>query len=151
MIVTTPETAVTDGSVATDPTTAAVTVPPETAPATTAASIVQNYGNVDPGDLLFRIVIPRTDDEYNVVAGVSSKDLAKGPGHFADTPPPGQLGNTAIAGHRTGHGGPFLDLDQSRPGGWTAGTSNAIAHKPRQKNDFKIYSLRVPVHDSLSL
>jgi len=121
-VVVTPDTTVsTNGSAATDPSTPLDTVPvtsssSETVPVTTAAPEAQNYGDIDPGDALLKLVIPRIDFNWKVVAGVSSKDLAKGPGHFADTPLPGQLGNAAIAGHRTGHGGPFLDLDRLQPG-----------------------------------
>ncbi len=96
---------------------AASTVPltPATT-ATPAAPVVQNYGDIDPGDALAKLIIPSIDVNWKVVAGVSVKDLAKGPGHFPDTPLPGQLGNSAIAGHRTGHGGPFYDLDDLNPG-----------------------------------
>ena len=43
-------------------------------------------------------------------------DLKKGPGHYPDTPLPGQLGNASIAGHRTTYGAPFFNLDQLEPG-----------------------------------
>ena len=51
-----------------------------------------------------------------VVPGVRVNDLKKGPGHYPDTPLPGQLGNASIAGHRTTYGSPFFDLDQLAPG-----------------------------------
>ena len=44
--------------------------------------------------------------------GVSPADLKKGPGHYPETPLPGQLGNSAIAGHRTTYGQPFYDIDE---------------------------------------
>jgi sortase A len=47
---------------------------------------------------------------------VSVNDLKKGPGHYPDTPLPGQLGNSAIAGHRTTYGAPFGNLDSLEPG-----------------------------------
>jgi sortase A len=43
---------------------------------------------------------------------VTTRDLKKGPGHFPDTPLPGQLGNSAIAGHRTTYGQPFHNVDK---------------------------------------
>jgi sortase A len=49
------------------------------------------------------------------VEGVSVADLKKGPGHYPETPMPGQAGNAAIAGHRTTYGQPFHDLDQLQP------------------------------------
>ena len=51
-----------------------------------------------------------------VVAGVGREELKKGPGHYPQTPMPGQLGNSAIAGHRTTYGGPFLEIDELEPG-----------------------------------
>jgi sortase A len=51
-----------------------------------------------------------------VVEGATADALTKGPGHFPETPLPGQLGNAAIAGHRTTHLHPFFDIDQLQPG-----------------------------------
>ncbi|MEO6866762.1 MAG: class E sortase [Gaiellales bacterium] len=39
-------------------------------------------------------------------------DLSKGPGLYQNTPFPGTGAPLAIAGHRTTHGAPFLDLDR---------------------------------------
>ncbi|MBA2385786.1 MAG: class E sortase, partial [Acidimicrobiia bacterium] len=43
-------------------------------------------------------------------------DLKRGPGHYPQTPLPGQLGNAAIAGHRTSYGEPFAYIDQLQAG-----------------------------------
>ena len=43
-------------------------------------------------------------------------DLRKGPGHYRNTPLPGQPGNSAIAGHRTTYGAPFNRIDELAPG-----------------------------------
>ena len=51
-----------------------------------------------------------------IVEGVSVPDLRMGPGHYPGTPLPGQLGNAAIAGHRTTYGAPFNRLDEVDPG-----------------------------------
>ncbi|MEU6272956.1 class E sortase [Streptomyces populi] len=51
-----------------------------------------------------------------VVEGVSPGDLRKGPGHFPGTAAPGQKGNFAVAGHRTGWGQPFHRLPDLREG-----------------------------------
>ncbi len=53
--------------------------------------------------------------EY-LVEGTETADLRKGPGHYANTPLPGQRGTTAIAGHRTTYGAPFRRLDDIRRG-----------------------------------
>ena len=62
------------------------------------------------------IKIPKIGVEKAVVEGVSLSDLKKGPGHYPETPLPGQPGNAAIAGHRTTYGAPFFDLDELQPG-----------------------------------
>jgi sortase A len=64
------------------------------------------------GDPVARIEMPRIGVDKIVVAGVEKNDLKKGPGHYPETPLPGQLGNSAIAGHRTTFGQPFFDIDK---------------------------------------
>jgi LPXTG-site transpeptidase (sortase) family protein len=67
---------------------------------------------VEDGDAIARIELPSIGVDRIVVAGVDKDDLKKGPGHYPETPLPGQLGNAAIAGHRTTFGQPFIDVDQ---------------------------------------
>lgn len=64
------------------------------------------------GDAIARIQIPKIGLDDIVVNGTSRDDLRKAPGHFPETPFPGQVGNSAIAGHRTTYSAPFGDLDQ---------------------------------------
>jgi len=68
------------------------------------------------GDAIARIELPRIGVDKIVVAGVDKNDLKKGPGHYPETPMPGQLGNAAIAGHRTTFGQPFFDVDKMETG-----------------------------------
>jgi sortase A len=56
--------------------------------------------------------IPAIDLEKVVVQGVGEDDLQQGPGHYPETPLPGQAGNAAIAGHRTTYGAPFFRLNE---------------------------------------
>lgn len=51
-----------------------------------------------------------------VVEGTGVPELRKGPGHYEGSPLPGQVGNAAIAGHRTTYGAPFGDLEQLASG-----------------------------------
>ena len=51
-----------------------------------------------------------------IVQGTSTNDLRQGPGHYPGTPLPGEVGNAAIAGHRTTYGAPFYNLDELVPG-----------------------------------
>lgn len=68
-----------------------------------------------PGDAIGRISLPSLDRRYFVIEGTETDDLRKGPGHYADTPLPGQRGTVAIAGHRTTYGAPFRTIDQLKP------------------------------------
>jgi sortase A len=64
------------------------------------------------GDVVGRMVIDRIKVNKFVIAGVGYKELEKGPGLFAGSPLPGQLGNAAIAGHRTTFGAPFSRVNE---------------------------------------
>ncbi len=66
---------------------------------------------VAQGGGVFLIQMPTINVTKYVVAGVEAADLKKGPGHYPSTPFPGELGNSAIAGHRTTYGEPFRHLD----------------------------------------
>jgi sortase A len=68
------------------------------------------------GDAMARLVIPDIGVDKIVVEGVSLEDLKHGPGHYPDTPLPGQPGNSAIAGHRTTYGAPFNRVDELENG-----------------------------------
>ncbi len=74
---------------------------------------------IDPvpeGEATAHIRIPDIGVDKIVVEGVSLRDLKKGPGHYPETPLPGQEGNAAIAGHRTTYGAPFHRIDELEPG-----------------------------------
>jgi sortase A len=66
---------------------------------------------INEGDPIAIIDIPNLGVTKYVVAGVQTADLKKGPGHYPETPFPGELGNASIAGHRTTYGEPFRHLD----------------------------------------
>jgi sortase A len=68
------------------------------------------------GEATARIQIPAIGVDKIVVEGVALPDLKKGPGHYPNTPLPGQQGNAAIAGHRTTYGAPFNRIDELKPG-----------------------------------
>jgi len=101
-----------------DPPADAPTVtPPDGAPAPAPAPTPETF-DVEPGQPLAVLHIPRLGDDYSrvIVEGTAQVQLAQGPGHYLDTAMPGEEGNFAVAGHRVGRGSPFLDLDQLRPG-----------------------------------
>jgi sortase A len=70
-------------------------------------------------DEVFAIIrVPRlgSDWEWIVVDDVDLESLTRGPGHYSHSAMPGELGNLAIAGHRSGHGAPFHNLDRLQVG-----------------------------------
>lgn len=69
-----------------------------------------------PGDSIGRIRLPSLKRSYFMIEGTKTGDLRKGPGHYSDTPLPGQRGTVAIAGHRTTYGAPFRSVDKLRRG-----------------------------------
>jgi len=104
---------------------------PTTAPTTTADPAVPDTGPVDlvpvataPADLplpaygdpIAKLKIPKIGVESTVVEGVGLDQLKRGPGHYQETPLPGQKGNSAIAGHRTTYGAPFHNVDKLEVG-----------------------------------
>jgi sortase A len=68
------------------------------------------------GEPVGLIQIPRIGLDAAFVEGAADEDLALGPGHYPDSPLPGQGGNVTIAGHRTTHSAPFWSLDVLVPG-----------------------------------
>jgi sortase A len=94
--------------------------PEATAPTSSVVPVEQEIPPIERGHALALLEIPKIgktgDNALAVVPGVTLDDLKDGPGHYPDTPLPGQLGNSAIAGHRTTWGEPFRNIDKLEPG-----------------------------------
>src|SRR3954465_9261331 len=77
-----------------------------------------NVKNVPIGSGIAVLRIPRFGKGYHmvVVEGTGYEDLKKGPGHYPGTALPGQVGNFAVAGHRTTYLAPFNKIDVLRRG-----------------------------------
>jgi sortase A len=86
---------------------------PTTAPPVTAP---EDLPIPEPGEPIGRIVIPDIGSDFYIVEGVDLRWLQDGPGHFPETPLPGQPGNAAIAGHRVTWQAPFNRIDELQPG-----------------------------------
>jgi sortase A len=71
---------------------------------------------IDAGDPMGRIVMPAIGVSEVFVQGTGAGDLRAGPGHYPDTPFPGERGTVAIAGHRTTYGAPFRRVDKLERG-----------------------------------
>jgi sortase A len=67
-----------------------------------------------PGNAIGRLYLPKLHLHWVVVEGVTLHDIRYAPGHYPGTAMPGQIGNFAVAGHRSL--GIFWDLDRIQPG-----------------------------------
>jgi sortase A len=92
------------------------TAAPGDAASTTSTTVGPPPAPPEGGDAMAQIRIPKIGVDKIVVEGVTLEDLKRGPGHYTDTPFPGQPGNSAIAGHRTTYGAPFNRIDELAPG-----------------------------------
>jgi LPXTG-site transpeptidase (sortase) family protein len=63
-----------------------------------------------------RIIIPSIGVDVVMLEGTSTSDLKEGPGHWEETPFPGQGGNFVVSGHRTTYGAPFFKLNEVEVG-----------------------------------
>jgi sortase A len=98
-------------------TTVPTTEPTSAVPATTTTTVPPAALPPPPsGSAVAIIKIPKIGVDDAVVEGVGVSDLEKGPGHYPQTPMPGQAGNAAIAGHRTTYGAPFYRLNELAAG-----------------------------------
>lgn len=73
-------------------------------------------GEIEPGRVLTRILIPSIGLDALVVEGTGASALRAGAGHYRSTPLPCEAGNVGIAGHRTTYGKPFNRIDEIRFG-----------------------------------
>jgi sortase A len=75
-------------------------------------------GPVVPGRAFAVVRIPRLGPDWvrPVLEGTGRDVLQRGVGHYVGTALPGQVGNFAVAGHRTTYGRPFHDIDRLRAG-----------------------------------
>lgn len=71
-----------------------------------------------PGDAVALLHVPRFGSDWvrPVLQGTDGEVLATGVGHYVGTAAPGEVGNFAVAGHRTTWGRPFRDIDRLRAG-----------------------------------
>jgi sortase A len=72
--------------------------------------------HLQEGHAIGRIEIDRIGLNIVVVQGTDTSSLEKGPGHYRNTPIPGQPGTVAIAGHRTTYLAPFRHINDIQDG-----------------------------------
>lgn len=100
---------------------------------------------VKDGGAVGRIRVAAINVNYVVVQGTGTGDLRKGPGHYPDTPLPGEHGTVAIAGHRTTYAAPFRRLDDLKPG------DRAVLEMPYGHFTYRIESTRIVAPTDLSV
>lgn len=76
-----------------------------------AADAFEASLSTEIGEPIGRILIPSIGVDIVLLEGTSKGDLKEGPGHWEETPFPGQGGNFVVSGHRTTYGAPFFKLD----------------------------------------
>lgn len=81
-------------------------------PRLTRVAARRHRRSLESGAVAARMRIPKLGMRKYVVKGADTADLDKGPGIYRETGFPGSGLPVAIAGHRTTHGAPFLNIDK---------------------------------------
>jgi sortase A len=85
-----------------------------------------------------RLTVPGHDIDLYVLEGSSGRTLAFGPGHMANTPLPGQDGNSVIGGHRDTHFSFLQDVD--------IGDLIVVETADRRKIQYRVYTRSIVDH-----
>lgn len=95
----------------------------EHSPSTQAPEPLEPVVAAEPGagESFANLYVPRFGDSYvRTIAQGTGRDVLNsnelGIGHYAGTQMPGEVGNFAIAGHRSAYGGAMHLIDQLQPG-----------------------------------
>ena len=96
---------------------------------------------------LARLKIPKIGVNVIVVEGVSLDALAYGPGHYPSTKKWGERGTTGVAGHRTGWGAPFFNLDRLRRGDEVIVETTGATYTYRVTDDIVVSPIHSEVLD----
>ncbi len=73
-------------------------------------------GRIESGNGIGNVRIPAIDLDVVLVQGTDTSTLQRGPGHYPETPFPGEGGTVGIAGHRTTYLAPFRHIDDLAEG-----------------------------------
>ena len=77
---------------------------------------IRRVVNAEDGDVLARMLVPAIELDKYVVEGVSVSDLRTAIGRYRGSAHIGDLGNVALAGHRSTYGEPFGRIGELLPG-----------------------------------
>jgi sortase A len=82
-----------------------------------AGILARRFGDqTHEGEAIGRISVPAMGLNAVFIQGTDTGSLQKGPGHYPDTPFPGEGGTVGIAGHRTTYLAPFRHIDSMHRG-----------------------------------
>ena len=95
------------------------------------------------GAAIGRIELPTLDRSYAVVEGTDTESLRRGPGHYPDTPLPGEGGTVGVAGHRTTFGAPFRPIDKLERG------DRVVVRMPYGRFVYEVERTRIVKPDAL--
>lgn len=85
--------------------------------AATAAALAEEFAKqTGEGDPIGRLEIPSIGLDKVVLQGTQTGTLQRGPGHYPETPFPGEKGTVGIAGHRTTYQAPFRNINEISDG-----------------------------------
>lgn len=92
--------------------------PPPPEAAVSAEPVPDDFSGIWEGDGIAILYIPKLGEDYAkpILEGTDLKYLARGVSHYEGAAMPGQVGNFALAGHRTTNGQPFHNIDRLDPG-----------------------------------
>ena len=102
-----------------------------------AAMAERHARRTQTGEAVGRIELPTLRRSYAVIEGTDVETLRKGPGHYPETPLPGQRGTVGVAGHRTTNGAPFRTIDRLRRG------DPVIADMPYGRFTYRVERTRI--------
>jgi len=77
---------------------------------------IRRVVNAEDGDVIARMIVPSIGLDKYVVEGVGVSDLRRGIGRYRGSAHIGDLGNVALAGHRSTYGEPFGRIGELLPG-----------------------------------
>jgi sortase A len=88
----------------------------ETLPAETSAPV----SAIEPGEVFAKFRAPRLGADYvrQIAEGTGMEEVLNtvGVGRYLSSALPGEVGNVALAAHRSGNGGPFRNIDKFESG-----------------------------------
>jgi len=104
----------------------------------TAKPFIEITPNLKQGAVFAKMHVPRFGKDYERLVGEGTFQKVTlnivGVGHYVTSEWPGEVGNFAVAAHRTSHGAPFADIDQLQNGDriWVETNDSWFTYEYRQ-------------------